>query len=81
MISVEQRPTPAINVVTQSGAMTEAQNKEKQPDEAWVRKAPAKVPSIDIKREKQTFLEANKYFADPSTVVVPAQPHQQESQL
>ena len=80
MISIEQRPSPAINVVTRSGATTEAQNKEKQPDEAWVRKAPVKVPASNLEKEKETFMEAQKYFVDSSTSVVPAQPHQQQSQ-
>ena len=50
MISFEQRPAPSINVVTRSGATTEAQNKEKQPAEAWVRKAPEKIPTFDVER-------------------------------
>ena len=54
---------------------------EKQPDEAWVRKAPVKVPAFDIEREKETFMEAKKYFVDSSIAVAPAQPHQQQSQL
>ena len=35
---MEQRLVPAINVVTRSGAMTQVQNKEKQPDEALMLK-------------------------------------------
>ena len=31
-------------------------------------------------REKETFMEAKKYFVDPSTVVAPTQKHQQQSQ-
>ena len=54
---------------------------EKQPDEAWVRKALVKVPAFDIEREKETFMEAKKYFVDSSTAVAPAQPHQPQSQL
>ena len=49
---------------------------EKHPDEAWVRKAPAKVPSFDIEREKEKFMEDKKYFVDSSIAVAPAQPHQ-----
>ena len=60
MIAIEQRPVPAIYVVTRSGATTQIQNKEKQPDEAWVRKAPEKIPTFDVGREKETFLEAKK---------------------
>ena len=67
MITVEQRPSPAINIVTRSGATTEVQTKEKQPDKAWVRKTPEKVPTFDVGREKETFMEAKKYFIDPST--------------
>ena len=48
MITVEQRPTPATNIVTRIGATTEVQTKEKQPDEAWVRKTPDKIPSFDV---------------------------------
>ena len=46
LIAMEKRPVLAINVVTRSGATTEVQNKEKQPAEAWVCKAPEKNPSI-----------------------------------
>ena len=50
MITIEQRPIPAINVVTRSVATTQVQNKEKQPDEDWVRKTPEKVPTFDVGR-------------------------------
>ena len=56
------------------------QNKDKQPDEACVCKAPEKVPAIDIEREKETFMEAKRDFSAPSTSVAPAQQHQQQSQ-
>ena len=72
MITVDQRPVPDINVVTRSGAMTHIQNMEKQLDEAWVRKAPEKVPAFDIEREKETFMEAKRDFVDPSSSVAPA---------
>ena len=61
--------------------MTQIQPAEKQPDKAWVHKAPVKVPAFDIEREKETFMEAKKYFVDSSPAVAPAQPHQQQSQL
>ena len=77
---MEQRPVPTINVVTRSGATTEVKNKEKQPAEAWVRKAPKKILAFDIEREKETFTEAKRDFAAPSTSVAPAQQHQQQSQ-
>ena len=48
------------------------QNKEKQPAEAWVRKAPEKIPAFDVEREKETFMEAKRDFADPNTSVAPA---------
>ena len=73
LIDVEQRPIPAINVVTRSGATTEVQNKEKQPAEAWVHKAQEKIPAFDVEREKEAFMEAKRDFADPSTSVAPAQ--------
>ena len=57
MITVEKKHVPAINVVTRSGAMTQVQNKEKQPDEAWVRKTPEKVPTFDVGREKKHLWE------------------------
>ena len=75
MISVEQRPAPAINVVTRSGATMHIQPVDKQPDEAWVRKAPVKFPAFDIEREKETFMEAKKDFVDSITIVAPVQPH------
>ena len=80
MITVEQRPVPAINVVTRIGATTQVQNKEKHLYEAWVRKTLEKVPTFDVEREKETFMEAKKYFVDLSTIVAPAQQHQQQSQ-
>ena len=80
MITVEKRAIPAINVVTRSGATTQVQNKEKQPDEAWVRKTPEKVPTFDVGREKETFMEAKKYFADLSTSVALAQQHKKQLQ-
>ena len=73
LIAMEQWPVPAINVVTRSGATTEVQNKEKQPVEAWVRKAPEKIPAFDVEREKETFMEAKRDFANPSTSVAPVQ--------
>ena len=57
----------------------EVQNKEKQPDEAWVRNAPEKFPAFDIEREKETFMEAKRDFAAPNTSVAPAQQPQQQS--
>ena len=77
MIIVEQRPVPAISVVTRSGATMQVQNKEKQPDEAWVHKTPEKFPTFDVGREKETFMEAQKDCADPRTPVVTTQQHQQ----
>ena len=54
---------------------------ETQPNEAWVRKAPVKVPAFDIEREKETFMDAKQDFGDSTTAVAPTQPHQQQSQL
>ena len=65
MIAVEQRLVPAINVVTRSGATTQVPSKEKQFDEAWVCKAPEKVPAFNIGREKETFLESRKDLSQP----------------
>ena len=76
MIAVEQRPVLAINIVTRSGATTQVQHKEKQPDEAWVHKTPEKVPTFNVGREKETFMEARKDVADLSTSVEPVQQHQ-----
>ena len=60
--------------------MMEVQNKEKQPDEAWVHKSPEKIPAFDVEREKQTFMEAQRDFVDPNTSVAPVQQPQQQSQ-
>ena len=57
------------------------QNKGKQPDEAWVRKTPEKIPAFDVGREKGTFMEAKKYFVDPRTSVATTQQHQQQLQF
>ena len=51
---------------------------EKQHAEAWVRKAPEKIPAFDVEREKETFMEAKKDFSDLSTSVAPVQQHQQQ---
>src|SRR5271156_5824801 len=82
MIAIEKRPTPALHVVTRSGASTELQNKGKQIAEPWVRKTPEKIPSFDVRREKDTFMEARKDFADSSTSVSTTQKlrHQLQSQ-
>ena len=80
MIVVEKIPVLAVNIVTRSGAMTQVQNKEKQPDEAWVCKTPEKIPAFDVGREKGTFMEAKKDFADPRTSVATTQQHQQQQQ-
>ena len=47
----------------------QVQNKEKQPDEAWVHKTPEKIPAFDVGREKGTFMEAKKDFVDSKTSV------------
>ena len=77
MIAIEKRPVPAINVVTRSGATTQVQNKEKQPDEAWVHKTLEKIPIFDVGREKGTFMKAKKDFVDSRTSVATTQQHQQ----
>ena len=79
MIVVEQRPIPAINVVTRSGATMQVQTKEKQHDKAWVRKTPEKVPTLDVGREKETFMGAKKDFVDPSTAVTVSRSFDRES--
>ena len=76
MITVEKRPVLAINVVTRSGATMQVQNKEKQPDEAWVRKTLDKIIAFDVGREKGTFMEAKKDFVDLRTSVATMQQHQ-----
>ena len=60
--------------------MMQIQTKKKHPDEAWVHKSPEKIPNFDVGREKETFMEAKKDFADPGTSVAPAQQHQQQLQ-
>ena len=77
MIAIEKRPVPIVNVVTRSGDTTQVNNKEKHPDEAWVRKTPEKILAFDVGREKGTFMEAKKDFADPRTSVATTQQHQQ----
>ena len=58
----------------------EVQTKEKQLDEAWVRKTLKKIPTFDVGREKEKFMEAKKDFVDLSMTIAPAQQHQQQSQ-
>ena len=80
MIAVDKIPVLAINVVTRSGTTTQVHNKGKQPDEAWFRKTPEKISAFDVGREKGTFMEDKKYFADPRTSVATTQQHQQQLQ-
>ena len=61
--------------------MTQVLNKGKQPDEAWVRKTPEQIPAFDVGREKGTFMEAKKDFADPRTSIETMQQHQQQLQF
>ena len=49
LIAIEPRPIPTVNVVTRSGATTEAQCQAKQPDEAWVCKAIEKTLAFDVR--------------------------------
>ena len=77
MITVERRLVLAINVVTRSGAMTQVQNIAKQPEEPRVRKTLEKIPSFDVGREKETFMEAKQDFADPRTSVATTQQQSQ----
>ena len=77
MIVVEKSLIPTLNVVTRSGATTQVENKWKQSDEAWVRKTPEKILAFDVGREKGTFMEAKKDFADTRTSVATTQQHQQ----
>ena len=81
MIAVEKRPIPTINVVTRSGTTTHVQNKGKQPDKAWVHKTPEKILAFNVGREKGTFMEAKKDFADSRTSVATTQRHQQQLQF
>ena len=80
MISVEPRPAATINVVTQSGDTTHPLDTEIQPTDARVCKAPVQIPAFDITRERETFMEAKKDFAGPSTSVTPTQSQQLSSQ-
>ncbi len=77
MIVIEKQPISAINVVTRNGGTTELKNKCKELDRAWIRKTPEKVPDFDVRREKDTFMEAREDFADPITSVSTAHQHQQ----
>ena len=54
------------------------QNTEKQSVKAWVCKTPEKIPAFDVGREKGTFMEAKKDFADLRTSVATTQQHQQQ---
>ena len=81
MIAIEKISVPAINVVTRSGAMTQVQNTGKQPVEAWVCKTPEKILAFDVGREKGTFMESKKDFADPGTSIATTQQHQQQLQF
>ena len=79
MVAIEQRSVRAINVVIRSGATKQVQNTEKHLDEPRVRKTLEKVPAFDVNREKETFMEAQQYFADPP--VATTQQYHQLSQL
>lgn len=58
---------PKVNIMLQTGT-TMGEDKGKQPAESeWVRKAPEKETSFYLERAKETFIEANKSFAEAST--------------
>ena len=57
--------------------MTELKNKGKELEGAWIHKAQEKVLSFDVRREKYTYMEARKYFADPRMSVLNIQQQQQ----
>ena len=52
LISVEQRPTAAINVVTRSGARTQIQHSQKQPTEVCAGKASAPIPALNTAQDQ-----------------------------
>jgi len=65
---------PNVNMMLRSDA-TIGEYKGKQPEEdTWVRKAPAKEPEFDLKRAKETFMEAKKSFMEASTLGSKDQP-------
>ena len=76
LIFVAQRPAPAINVVTRSGATTHIHNTEKHPAEVKVRKTPERGPALNRERAQETGMEAKRNLVDPSIVVEPTQHHQ-----
>ena len=79
MISIEPKPAATINVVARSGVTTHPPDTEIQPVDARVCMAPVKIREFDIKRERETFMEAKKDFAGPSTSVTPTQSQQLSS--
>ncbi len=81
MITVKKRPIPALNVVTRSGVTTQVQNKRKQIEEPWVRKTLEKILAFDVRREKDTFMQARKDFAHPNMSVGVTQQERQQLQF
>ena len=73
LISVEQRPTAAINVVTRSGARTQIQHLQKQPVKVCARKAPAQVPTLNTAQDQVLGKVAPCDIVDPRTPAVHAQ--------
>ena len=80
LISVEQRPTAAINVVIQSGATTHIQHSQKQPVEVCARKASAQVPALNTVQDQAPVKASQCDIVDPCTPEVPAQQPPQSSQ-
>ena len=77
LISIEQRPTATINVVTRSGATTQIQHSQKQPVEVRARKASVQVPALNTAQDQALVKVAPCNIVDPHTPAVPAQqPHQ-----
>ena len=80
LISVEQRPTPALNVVTRSGATTHTQDSPKQHATMCAQQASKKVPALGPAKDHTPVQEARCDNVD-SAVEISAQQHQQASQL
>ena len=80
LISIEQRPTAALNVVTQSGATTHIQTMLKQPVVVCARKASVKTSVLDPVKDQAPVQEAQCDIVDPGAVDVLARQSQQASQ-
>lgn len=64
MRSKSHKDGPNVNIVTRSSITTREDKGKQQEEDIWVRKAANKDVGFDLNKEKETFMEAKRRFAD-----------------